>query len=460
MKRLLVTVTAITGVLAAVVLAPHAADAAETLGQLAAAKGKYFGSATDNPELTNTAYTDILGSEFGQITPGNSMKWDTVEPTQGQFSYAKGDAVVTFAQAHHQAVRGHTLVWHSQLPSWVSSVPDDQLLGVMTNHITQEATHYQGEVFAWDVVNEAFNEDGTRRQSVFQTKIGDGYLASAFQAAHAADPAAKLYLNDYNIEGTGAKSDAVYNLVKSFKEQGVPIDGVGMQAHLILGQVPSTMQANIQRFADLGVDVAITELDIRMTLPRDAAKDAQQAANYTTVVNACLAVSRCVGLTVWDYTDAYSWIPSVFPGQGAALLYDENLAPKPDYYAVATALGGTASSPSPSPSPSPSASTSAPAAGCTADYRLDSQWPGGFQATVTVHNNGAAALTGWAVGWTFGAGQTISTVWNAVATATGPAAALHNASYNGTIAANGSTTFGFLGSGAGANPAALTCTGV
>lgn len=168
-------------------------------------------------------------------------------------------------------------MWHNQLPDWINSVPAGELLGVMRNHIANVAGHYKGEVVHWDVVNEAFEEDGTRRQSVFQQKIGDGYIAEAFKAARAADPNAKLYYNDYNIEGIGAKSDAVYNLVKSFKQRGIPIDGVGLQAHLILGQVPGSLQQNIKRFADLGVDVAITELDIRMRTPRDAAKDAQQA---------------------------------------------------------------------------------------------------------------------------------------------------------------------------------------
>jgi endo-1,4-beta-xylanase len=168
--------------------------------------------------------------------------------------------------------------------------------------------------------------------------MGSGYIADALRTAHAADPAAKLYINDYSVEGTGAKSDALYSLVKSLVSQGVPIDGVGMQAHLITGQVPATLQQNMQRFADLGVDVALTELDIRMTLPRTTAKDTQQATDYRSVVSACVVVSRCVGVTVWDYTDKYSWIPSVFSGQGAALPYDANLARKPAYDGIVTAL--------------------------------------------------------------------------------------------------------------------------
>ena len=318
----------------------HAAEHG-TLHELAAAQGKYFGSATDNPELPDAAYAATLGSEFGQITPGNSMKWDTTEPAQGQFSFAKGDVVTDFAQQHGQTVRGHTLVWHNQLPGWVGALPSAQVEAAMTHHITEEATHYRGVVSAWDVVNEPFNEDGTFRASPFYTAMGSDYIATALRAAHAADPDAKLYINDYNVEGLGAKSDAMYALVSELLDEGVPLDGVGMQAHLAVQYgFPYQMQANMQRFADLGLDVAVTELDVRLPLPADAAKTATQTSYYRQATEACLAVARCVGITVWDYTDKYSWVPSTFPGEGAANLYDENLLPKPAYSAVRTALGG------------------------------------------------------------------------------------------------------------------------
>ncbi|WP_158843928.1 endo-1,4-beta-xylanase [Saccharothrix deserti] len=429
------------------------ADAAPTLGQLAAAKGRYFGSATDNPTLTNVPYTDVLGSEFNQITVGNTQKWQYIEPSRGQFDYTQADQIVAFAQAHNQTVRGHTLVWHNQLAGWVNDVPAGELLGVMRNHITNVAGHYKGKLVHWDVVNEAFEENGARRQSVFQQKIGDSYIAEAFKAARAADPNVKLYYNDYNIEGIGAKSDAVYDMVKSFKQQGIPIDGVGMQAHLILGQVPSTMRQNIQRFADLGVDVAITELDIRMQVPRDATKDAQQANDYRTVVNACLAVSRCVGITVWDFSDGYSWIPSVFPGEGAALIYDENFGKKPSYWAVYEALGGT-------PTTTTTTTTTGGTTGCTATYKVTGQWNGGFQGEVTVRNNSSSTISGWTVKWTLVAGQSLGNVWNGVATTSGRDVSVRNASYNGSLGGNGSTSFGFVGSWTGSNPvpANVTCT--
>lgn len=321
----------------------EAAAATPTLHELAAAQGKFFGSATDNSELNDTAYTTVLGSEFGQITPGNSMKWDATEPARGQFSYTRGDAVVDFAEQHGQSVRGHTLVWHSQLPGWVSSLPADQTRSAMETHIANVAGHYRGEVYAWDVVNEPFNEDGTFRSSPFHAAMGKEYIAHALRAAKAADPDAKLYLNDYNIEGFGAKSNAMYDLVRELKAEGVPLDGVGFQAHLAVQYgFPDRMQENLQRFADLGLDVAITELDVRMRLPQDAAKYRTQTDYYARVTQACMAVDRCVGITIWDYTDKYSWVPGTFGGEGNACLWDADLRPKTALLdAVRTALGHT-----------------------------------------------------------------------------------------------------------------------
>lgn len=273
------------------------------------------------------------------LTPGNEMKWDTTEPSRGSFNFAPADRLVSFAQANSMKLRGHTLVWHSQLPSWVSSLPTTQVKAAMENHITNEVTHYKGKLYAWDVVNEPFNEDGSFRTDAFYNAMGSGFVADALRTARAADPDAKLYLNDYNIEGQNAKSDAMYNLVKTLKSQGVPLDGVGFQAHFIAYQVPSTFKANLQRFTALGVNVAITELDDRIQLPATTASLAQQANDYAGVVNTCLAVSGCVGITQWGVGDADSWIPGTFPGYGAATLYDATYRPKPAYAATATALG-------------------------------------------------------------------------------------------------------------------------
>ncbi|KAI0597548.1 carbohydrate-binding module family 1 protein [Biscogniauxia sp. FL1348] len=325
--------------------------ASAQLNKLAKAAGKlYFGSATDNGELSDTSYVDILKDtdEFGQITPGNGQKWQYTEPSQGQFSYTEGDEIVDFAATNGQIVRCHTLVWYSQLPSWVSSGSwtTDQMTSIINTHISNEVGHYKGQCYSWDVVNEALNDDGTYRSNIFYTVLGESYIPLAFEAAAAADPDAKLYYNDYNIESTGAKQASTVNIVTLVKDAGAQIDGVGMQAHLIVGSVSaqSALESAMNAYIAAGVtEVSYTELDIRFSsLPASDSGLQQQAADYATVTKACLAVDACVGITIWDYTDKYSWIPSTFEGQGAALLYDDNLSKKPAWTAVSSVLAAAA----------------------------------------------------------------------------------------------------------------------
>ena len=436
---------------AAVALTIPSAQAAGTpLRDLAAAKGVYMGTALMQSELTGTSGS-IAGAQFDSVTPGNEMKWQSVEPTRGTYNWGPADQIVSFAQAHDMQVRGHNLVWHSQLPNWLTSgsFSDSALHDIMIKHVTDEVTHFKGEVVHWDVVNEPFNEDGTYRSDLWYNQLGVSYIADALTAAHAADPAAKLYINDYNIEATGAKSNAMYTLVKSLKAQGVPIDGVGFQAHFILGQVPSDFKANLQRFADLGVDVAVTELDVRMQLPSDATKLQQQANDYTTVMNDCLGVSRCKGVTVWGFTDATSWVPSTFPGQGAATPYDENYQPKPAYTAIQTALGGTTTT----PPTTPPTTTPPGGTGCTVTYGVN-QWNTGFTANISVVNGGSSAISGWTLKWTQSSGtQTVTQAWNATVTKSGTGYTATNLSYDAAIPAGGSTSFGFNANWSGANPA-------
>jgi endo-1,4-beta-xylanase len=358
-RKTLAAATSLLAAMAGTLVAVTPAQASGPLKEHAAAHGKYFGDAVDNNEITDAAYRPHIAAEFSQLTPGNAMKWDATEPNPGQFSYARGDAIVDLAEQNGQTVRGHTLVWHSQTPNWVQNLDATAMRAAMQNHISNVVTHYRGQLYAWDVVNEPLNEDGSLRNSFWLQKLGPGYIAEAFRAARAADPDVKLYINDYNTDGIGAKSDGMYRLVQQLLADGVPIDGVGFQAHLAIQYgFPSQMQQNLQRFADLGLDVAITELDVRMQLPANATKLATQATYYRNVTNACLAVARCVGITTWGYTDKYSWVPSTFPGEGAALLVDENFQVKPAYTAVHDALaggGGTDTTPPTTPG-TPSAS--------------------------------------------------------------------------------------------------------
>ncbi|GAA1635387.1 endo-1,4-beta-xylanase [Actinoplanes couchii] len=424
------------------VLSPSA-DAATTLGAAAAGKGRYFGTAVAAYKLSDSVYSTILNREFNSVTPENEMKWDATEPTQGTFTFTSSDTIVNRAVSIGAKVRGHALAWHSQQPSWAQNLSGTALRNAMVNHVTQVATHFKGKIDSWDVVNEAFADgsSGARRDSNLQ-RTGNDWIEVAFRTARAADPAAKLCYNDYNTDGQNAKSNAVYAMVTDFKARGVPIDCVGFQSHFnAASPLPSDYQANLQRFANLGVDVQITELDIE-------GSGTTQANTYAAATNACLAVTRCNGITVWGIRDTDSWRAS-----GTPLLFDGNGNPKAAYTAVLNALGGTTTSPSTSPSPS----TSQPPGtkSCTATVALNT-WTGGFVATVKV-TAGATALTGWTATVTLPAGAAVSNTWNATAAGSTGAVAFTNIAYNGPVAPSASTEFGFQGTGS-APATTATCT--
>ncbi|GAA3925526.1 non-reducing end alpha-L-arabinofuranosidase family hydrolase [Streptomyces gulbargensis] len=324
--------TVVAGLSAAAVVAgvvtllPSSAGAAG-LGTQAAPSGRYFGTAVAAGRLGDPAYTAIADREFTMITPENEMKWDAVEPSRGRFTFGPADRIVDRALARGQRVRGHTTVWHSQLPSWVGAIRDAKTLrDVMNHHITTQMAHYKGKVYAWDVVNEAFADGGSGRlrDSVFQKVLGDGFIEEAFRTARAADPSAKLCYNDYNIENwSDAKTQGVHRMVKDFTSRGVPIDCVGFQSHFGAGGPPASFRTTLAQFAALGVDVQITELDIAQASP----------VHYAKAVDACLSVARCTGITVWGVRDSDSWRSDEKP-----LLFDGSGKPKPAYTAVMNAL--------------------------------------------------------------------------------------------------------------------------
>ncbi|GAA4607700.1 endo-1,4-beta-xylanase [Actinoplanes octamycinicus] len=412
------------------------AEAASTLGASAAQTGRYFGAAIAAGRLGDATYTGILTREFNAVTPENEMKWDATEPSQGRFTYTNGDRILNQGLSNGSKVRGHALLWHAQQPGWAQSLSGSALRTAAINHVTQVATHYKGKIYAWDVVNEAFADGGSggRRDSNLQ-RTGNDWIEAAFRAARAADPNAKLCYNDYNTDGINAKSTGIYTMVRDFKSRGVPIDCVGFQSHLGTG-IASDYQANLQRFADLGVDVQITELDV--------AQGGNQANIYASVTKACLAVSRCTGITVWGIRDSDSWRTGENP-----LLFDNSGNKKAAYTSVLNALnaGGTTNPPSPS-SPSPSTSTGPqPGGACSASVSLNS-WNGGFVATIRV-TAGAAPVTGWTVGVTLPSGSAVSNAWSATNTGSTGTVSFRNVAYNGQLAAGATTEFGFQGTGAG-----------
>lgn len=310
------------------------------LDQKIKAKGKlYFGSVLDLNTIGDEAITDILKSEFGSITPENSWKWNAIQRVRGTFQWNAADAVAEWAIENGKLLQGHVLVWHSQLPSWVHRIEDpEELKSVMEAHITAAAGRYKGKVQSWHVVNEVLADNGDLRNSVFYRVLGEEFIDIAFHAAKAADPGVKLYINEYGIDVAGPKLDALIALVERLKARGVPIDGIGSQSHLLSGDLDN-YEAQLQALADTGLEVAITELDIKIEEPVDAEKIAQQYKDFQEVTQACLDVKKCVGITLWGVSDNYSWVTSVTPGLFAdPLLWDDYAERKTAYDAVDGAL--------------------------------------------------------------------------------------------------------------------------
>ncbi|MFF9622047.1 endo-1,4-beta-xylanase [Streptomyces griseosporeus] len=301
-----------------------------------------FGTAVNTTALAEDAtYRRITGEQFSSVTAENVMKWEVVEPQRGVYDWTAADQLIDFARAHGQSVRGHTLLWHNQLPAWLTqgvadgTIDATELRQILHDHITAVVTHFKGKLYQWDVVNEVFNDDGTYRDSLWLQKLGPGYIADAFRWARAADPKVKLFFNDYNVEGVNAKSTAYYQLAQQLKAQGVRVDGFGIQGHLSTQYgFPGDVGANLKRFADLGLQTAFTEVDVRIPLPADATKLTTQADYYRGLLSACLGSTSCTSFTVWGFADQYSWVPDVFDGEGAACLYDESYGRKPAYEAL------------------------------------------------------------------------------------------------------------------------------
>ncbi len=319
---------------------------AQSLRQAADHAGVLVGTAVRPGLLSEAAYSATLAREFNLVEPEDAMKWWTVRHEAGPFDFRAGDDIVRFAQAHGMKVRGHCLVWDHNNPDWLAQghFTPAQLSQLLQEHITTVMKHYAGQVFAWDVVNEALDENGHLKDSPWYNQPGIGlaekgpaYIEQAFRWAHEADPHALLFYNENQGEGLNIKSDAIYAMVKDFRHRGVPIDGVGLQMHISrLDLDTSSVAANIARLTALGVQVHITELDI--SLPVDASGVAgkddllHQAEIYRGIVRACLQNPGCTAIQTWGFTDKYSWIGSHSHGtRGAALPFDRAYKPKPAY---------------------------------------------------------------------------------------------------------------------------------
>ena len=324
-----------------------AAGSTLKIGCAVAGGGHHLSRPYPDPFTADEPYRELLAAEFTSLSAENQMKWDHLRPTQDTFNFVDADAIMEFAEAHGQVVRGHTLMWHNQNPAWVAEggFTPEQLRAILKDHIETVVGRYAGRMQQWDVVNEIFDDGAVLRTegNLWIRELGPEIIADCFRWAHAADPDALLFFNDYNVDGINPKSDAYYALIQELLADGVPVHGFSTQGHLSIRYgFPGDLADNLQRFADLGLQTAITELDVRMDLPDGGepteAQLAQQAEYYRRVTEAALAVEGCSSLTLWGVLDRYSWVPGTFPGEGAATVLWDDYSRKPAYYAVQDAL--------------------------------------------------------------------------------------------------------------------------
>lgn len=337
----------------------------------------YIGAAINEAQITwQDEHGDaLLLAQFDSISPENALKWESVHPQPGKYDFSLTDKYVDFGVKHHMWTVGHNLVWHSQVPAWVfhddqgNLLTRDALLARMHEHIAKVVGRYKGKIQSWDVVNEALNEDGTLRASMWEKIIGDDYIAKAFEYAHEADPSAQLTYNDYNLENP-AKRDGAVALVRKLQAAGVPINCVGIQDHDSLTWPTADQEsAAIEAFSALGVKVAISELDVDVLPPAlghqtadvsahaaadpklnpwpDGLPDAVQqqlAQQYATLFKVYVAHKDAISrVTFWGVTDGDSW-KNDWPVRGRTdypLLFDRKAQPKPALTAVLSAAKGS-----------------------------------------------------------------------------------------------------------------------
>ncbi len=310
-------------------------------------------------DALNTDEALLITKQFNSITPENAMKMGSIHPKENQYYWTDADKIVQFAQANKLRVRGHALCWHEQTPEWLfkddqgKQVSKDVLLSRLQKHITEVVTRYKGKIYAWDVVNEAIADDSTvlLRNSLWYQITGEDFIFKAFEYAHAADPGAQLFYNDYNSEKP-EKRERIYQLLKKLLDAGVPVHGVGLQGHWSLNSpTEKELRASIERFASLGLKVQITELDVSVYpweklrrerregegdvfMPEAEQKQLQQYKMFFAVFREYKNV--ITGVTFWNISDRHSWLDS-YPVKGRKnypLLFDRNLQPKKAYWEV------------------------------------------------------------------------------------------------------------------------------
>ena len=313
-----------------------------------------MGTAADADLLSDAQYASTLRSEYSVLEPENEMKFDSIHPAPDRYNFSGADALLAFAEANSMKVRGHNLLWYQQVPGWIlfpsSPWTPAALNKVLADHIATVVGHYKGRVYAWDVVNEPFNDNGSMRSSVWYDKPGIGYagqgtkmIEQALRWAHAADPHARLFVNETGAEGFNAKSNAVYAMAKDFVRRGVPLSGIGIELHTGIGfDQPGSLdalQANVKRLAALGLEVQFTEVDVD-TPNGDRFGMSEEASVYRDLLDICLRQPQCSLFQTWGFTDAHSWLTRPNGVRGWPLPFDRAYRKKPAYRAMLKRLEG------------------------------------------------------------------------------------------------------------------------
>ena len=337
--RVLAILTALALVAGAFLPARPADATVFSLRAQAARSGILIGSGAINPDYLNEPqFARVLAQQFNSLSPENELKWAFSEPQRGVFDFAKLDRLVDFAKRNDMAVKGHGLISGGVNPPWLEQIQDpDDLRAAITNHFRTIMSRYAGKMDRWDVATEVFSTFGGTglEQNYFYRVLGPDYLAEVFRIAHAVAPTAKLFLNESLVEYYPAKRQELYDLVADLVRRGVPINGVGLETHVTFSPPePGVITGIVNSYKALGLQVAITEMDVHLTPLPDNAEFQQQGEIYRTIVKEALAAG-VRDISFWGFTDkhAYTWVPGAKP-----LMFDEQYLPKPAFFATWCAL--------------------------------------------------------------------------------------------------------------------------
>ncbi len=318
----------------------------DSLGRLAQACGKIFGALYDDcciPMRDLPVQQEAIGRYCTMVTDAHFFM-TPCHPKRDTFNFEVPDRVAEWARLHNKLLRGHTLVWYPYVPKWLSggSLTPEGRTALLEKHIKTVVGRYKGRMYAWDVVNEPFEGDGSYRKSFFYKNFGREYIEKSLRWAHEADPDALLFINDYSTEEKNRKSDALYALAADLVARGVPLSGIGFQMHLSLEKNIdfANVAENLRRFAALGLDIHFTEVDVKIKEPAAAADLEEQATIYRNLVRVFLAETRCKAFVVWALSDTTSWIPAYFKGYGSACILDNRYMPKPAFEALKQEFNG------------------------------------------------------------------------------------------------------------------------